>query len=100
MSSSYEQPRATADIGRLETGMQARWKIRPMKERDARAIAAWRYPAPYDFYDVDRDPADLAELLDPVSWRGTYFAAVTPAGELAGFFVFKWLDHNTVSQRA
>src|SRR4051812_20868220 len=38
--------------------------IRSMAAADALAIAQWRYPAPYSFYDVDADPDDLAELLD------------------------------------
>jgi [ribosomal protein S18]-alanine N-acetyltransferase len=59
-----------------------------MTAGDARAIAAWRYPAPYSFYDWERDPDDLAELLDPSEWGRRYFAADVDDG-LAGFFVFK-----------
>ena len=39
--------------------------IRPMTAADAHAVAAWRYPGEYSFYDADADPDDLAELLDP-----------------------------------
>jgi [ribosomal protein S18]-alanine N-acetyltransferase len=59
-----------------------------MTEADAHAVAAWRYPGEYAFYDVDGDPRDLAELLDPARWGREYFAADAD-GELAGFFVFK-----------
>ena len=48
-----------------------RWAIafRPRTERDAAAIAAWRYEGPYAFYNLDKDPADLAEFLDPATPR-------------------------------
>jgi [ribosomal protein S18]-alanine N-acetyltransferase len=62
--------------------------IRPMSRSDATAIASWRYPGEYSFYDADRDPGDLAELLDPAGWGRQYFAA-DREGELAGHFMFK-----------
>jgi ribosomal-protein-alanine N-acetyltransferase len=65
--------------------------IRPMTAADAQAIAGWRYPEPYSFYDADADPHDLAELLDPSEWGRRYFAA-DAGGELAGLFVFKLGD--------
>jgi ribosomal-protein-alanine N-acetyltransferase len=49
--------------------------IRPMTAADAHAIATWRYPGEYSFYDADADPDDLAELLDPAEWGRRYFAA-------------------------
>jgi [ribosomal protein S18]-alanine N-acetyltransferase len=67
------------------------FEIRPMTEADASAIAAWRYPGEYAFYEWARDPGDLAELLDPAEWGRRYFAA-NADGELAGFFVFKLSD--------
>jgi [ribosomal protein S18]-alanine N-acetyltransferase len=66
--------------------------IRPMTADDAHAIAEWHYPEPYSFYDWDRDPDDLAELLDPSEWGRRYFAADEDAGALAGFFVFTVID--------
>ena len=65
-----------------------RYEIRPMTAADAEAIAGWRYPGEYGFYDADRDPADLAELLDPAEW-GTRYFAVDGEGELIGDFVLK-----------
>jgi ribosomal-protein-alanine N-acetyltransferase len=67
----------------------ARFAIRPMTERDARAIAEWRYPGEYAFYDADADPRDLAELLDATRWGREYFAADGEDGALAGFWVVK-----------
>ena len=64
--------------------------IRPMTAADAQAIAAWRYPGEYSFYDTDADPDDLAELLDPAEWGRRYFAADDVARhELAGFLMVK-----------
>jgi ribosomal-protein-alanine N-acetyltransferase len=60
-----------------------------MTADDAHAIAAWRYADPYSFYDWDRDPGDLAELLDPSEWGRRYFSADDADGELAGFLVIK-----------
>ena len=61
-----------------------------MTEADAHAVAAWRYPGEYAFYDADADPDDLAELLDPAQWGHRYFAAdELGRHELAGFVVVK-----------
>ncbi|HXX77756.1 MAG TPA: hypothetical protein VEI53_04645 [Ktedonobacteraceae bacterium] len=43
-----------------------------MKQQDAHQIATWHYDKPYDFYDWDQDPEDLAELLNPQSWQESY----------------------------
>jgi hypothetical protein len=56
------------------------YAIRPMRESDARAIAEWRYPGVYAFYDADQDRDDLAELLDPAGWGREYFSADDDAG--------------------
>jgi len=36
-----------------------------MSEAESIEISQWRYAEPYEFYNPDRDPDDLAELLDP-----------------------------------
>ena len=64
-----------------------------MKQDDALQIASWHYETPYDFYDWDRDPEDLAELLDPQSWQESYYSIFNGENELAGFFVFKPDSH-------
>lgn len=61
--------------------------IRPTTQADAEAIAAWRYPGEYAFYDADADPVDLDELLHD---RGDgRFAVATGDGELVGHFQLK-----------
>ena len=69
-----------------------KYTIKSMKEEDAHQIASWHYEAPYDFYDMDQDPDDLAELLHPPSWQGTYYSAFNEKNELVGSFVFKQND--------
>ena len=61
-----------------------------MTAADARAVAAWRYPGDYSFYDADADAGDLAELLNPAGWGHRYFAADEETRhELAGLLVVK-----------
>jgi len=61
-----------------------------MTAADARAVAAWKYPGDYSFYDADADADDLAELLNPAEWGHRYFAAdEEPRHELAGFVIVK-----------
>lgn len=54
----------------------------------ARQIRSWRYPAPHDFYDLDADQDDLAELLDERTWPGACFAVIDPTAALVGFFMY------------
>lgn len=55
-------------------------RFRPMSQQDAVAIAGWRYPPPYDFYNGDVDP-----VLNPER----YFEARDEQGELVGFYYFE-----------
>jgi [ribosomal protein S18]-alanine N-acetyltransferase len=55
----------------------------PLAESDARVIAAWRYPAPYDVYNMGDD--SIPELLDR---RSPHFAVRDERGELVGFFAY------------
>ena len=65
--------------------------IRAMSLADARTVAAWRYPEPYDFYDADADPEDLEELLRPDTWApNSHFAVLDQAGGLAGFLTLDY----------
>lgn len=59
-----------------------------MTQEEAEAIAEWRYPEPYSFYDWTADPDDLRELLDP-ALRGDAYWAVKDEDELVGHFSFK-----------
>ncbi len=60
-----------------------RFTFEPMREADARAVAACRYPAPYDVYNIGEDAVD--EMLDR---RSPHYAIRDEHGELAGFFAF------------
>jgi ribosomal-protein-alanine N-acetyltransferase len=63
--------------------------FKPMTEEDAHQIAGWHYLTPYDFYDLDQDPEDLAELLDPQSWQAPKYTVFNEGNELVGFFSFR-----------
>lgn len=66
-----------------------------MTAEDAKAIAAWRYPAEYAFYDADADAEDFQELLAVERWTiDSHFAADNAAGQLAGFFTFARHDRT------
>ena len=65
------------------------FRFRSMTQADAEAIALWRYPEPYAFYDWTSDPDDLAELLDPGARADDYVAVDDEAGSLIGFFHYK-----------
>ena len=58
-------------------------KITPIGEEEARAIVAWRYDAPYSFYNSA--PEDLDNLLRP---EYAYHSVRTEQGELIGFACF------------
>ena len=51
-----------------------------MTQAEAEAVASWRYPGEYAFYDAATIPEDLAELLDPQRRGDAYLrGAWTPA---------------------
>jgi RimJ/RimL family protein N-acetyltransferase len=59
-------------------------RYRKLKEADARAIAQWGYPAPYDAYSRPfRDPEQVALLLEP---DAGYYALLDEDGGLVGYF--------------
>jgi [ribosomal protein S18]-alanine N-acetyltransferase len=66
-----------------------KFTFKKMTEESAHCIASWHYPPPYNFYDMDQDPEDLAELLDPQTWQESKHAAFNEENELVGFFSFR-----------
>ena len=70
--------------------------IGPLGQEEAEAIAEWRYPEPYSFYDWTADPDDLRELLDAALRGDAYWAVRDEANELVGYFDFKPKDEQTV----
>jgi [ribosomal protein S18]-alanine N-acetyltransferase len=70
--------------------------FRPITIADVEAIAGWRYPAPYDFYDWNPGD-DPAEMLDPPSGC---VVADDDGGALAGFVCFGAAAQVSGGQRA
>jgi ribosomal-protein-alanine N-acetyltransferase len=68
--------------------------FKPRTAEDAYHIAAWHYPPLYDFYDMDQDPEDLAELLYPRTWQEPYYSVFNDENELIGLFAFKQADQT------
>ena len=62
--------------------------IDAMTETDARAVAEWRYPEPYSFYNWSTFPDDIDELLDPAGWGTVFFSARDTRDGLVGYFDF------------
>ncbi|KXA68031.1 GNAT family N-acetyltransferase [Cutibacterium avidum] len=57
----------------------------PMDVSTAREIADdWKYPEPYDFYDMTADPEDYQEFVTPELWP-EFFLQVRQEGQLIGF---------------
>jgi RimJ/RimL family protein N-acetyltransferase len=61
--------------------------VQPLSDDHAAAIAVWHYEPPYDFYDMDADPEDLADLLD-IAQRSAFRAVIDDDGRLVGWFWF------------
>lgn len=61
-------------------------QIKLMSQKEAVEIADyWKYPKPYDFYDMTADLEDYKEIMDPVS-RGNHYFSVLENQKLIGFF--------------
>jgi hypothetical protein len=65
------------------------FELKSMTLRYAEMIARWHYPGVYSFYDLDQDPEDFREFMDPTSWPETHFAVLNEAGDLVGFFSYE-----------
>ena len=57
----------------------------PMIESDARQIVCWRYPPPYDIYNLTDGEEAILYALDP---KNRFFAIVDEREELVGFCSF------------
>jgi [ribosomal protein S18]-alanine N-acetyltransferase len=63
--------------------------IRPLTTDDVRAMQTWRYPPPYDRYNLAADPGDVDIMLTAADAGEGWFAADdAETGELVGFFEF------------
>ncbi len=59
--------------------------FRPMSKQAAQAIGQWKYDEPYSFYNIENDPDDLAELLEPQNWPARFYEVVDKDNNLIGF---------------
>lgn len=64
--------------------------FRPMRLRDAIAVARWRYPGEYAFYDPGLMPLFIWLIERPIRFAGTaiYYGVRDTRGDLAGIFSF------------
>ena len=62
--------------------------IEPLDDTDAAEIARWHYDPPYDFYDLESDPQDLAEMTDSKRRGDRYWSARDETGALVGFYYY------------
>ncbi|HEX5439782.1 MAG TPA: GNAT family protein [Ktedonobacterales bacterium] len=60
----------------------------PITPEFARALAAWRYPAPYDTYNIGDEAAALAEMLDSRSPWYVAFDSDNSDGAPIGYCCF------------
>lgn len=72
------------------------YTFEPMTVQAAQAIAQWHYPGIYKFYDLDEDPEDREEFLDPETWENASFAVLNECQELVGFFLFQQKNNALV----
>jgi ribosomal-protein-alanine N-acetyltransferase len=59
-----------------------------LEHADIDAMLAWRYPAPYDRYDLDADPSDIDEMRAGVGGDRWHAVDDADSGELVAFFEF------------
>ena len=67
------------------------YSFAPMGAHTAALLAdAWRYPPPYDFYNMTADPEDYDDFVDPTLWPA-HFLKVLECGEL-GVLLYRYLQ--------
>lgn len=59
--------------------------ITPIIEIEAKEITRWRYPPPYDIYDLLENEETISYALDP---QNRFYVMKDPQGELVGFCSF------------
>jgi ribosomal-protein-alanine N-acetyltransferase len=64
------------------------YQFHAMSDQEAQAISQWHYEPPYDSYDLEQDPEDLAEFLSAEKRAERYFVVYDEQEHLIGFFVF------------
>lgn len=67
-----------------------------MTAQDVEVMRVWRYPAPYEMYDLETDPDDIALMLADIASKERWFA-VSDGGDdgdddVAGFVEFVMVD--------
>jgi [ribosomal protein S18]-alanine N-acetyltransferase len=65
------------------------WTFAPMSQAEAEAVAGWRYPGDYAFYDADSVEGGADELLDPAQRGDRLFTARGEDGGVEGFVELK-----------
>jgi ribosomal-protein-alanine N-acetyltransferase len=63
-------------------GLVDRWQVTPLTAAHARELTSWRYPPPYDRYELGHDPD---ALTDPAAG---FVSLVDAHGRLVGFRSF------------
>lgn len=63
-----------------QTGIFSRMNISPLGAEEAKLIVDWRYPPPYDFYNMSSDSTE--SFFNPES---PHFSVIDERGELIGF---------------
>ncbi|QAS53234.1 GNAT family N-acetyltransferase [Halobacillus litoralis] len=66
-----------------------------MTQDEAETIAAWKYPPPYNFYDMTADEEDYEEFIHPEK-RSRHTYSVYDRHQLIGFFTINPLGERTV----
>lgn len=73
--------------------MKLKWK--PATQVEAEEIASWKYPAPYDFYDMTADEEDYEQFIHPEK-RSPHTYSVFDEGELIGFLTVEPSENHSV----
>ncbi|WP_372867511.1 GNAT family N-acetyltransferase [Planomicrobium okeanokoites] len=72
------------------------YSFQTMTQQQAEEIAVhWRFVGEYAFYDMDADPEDLAEFLNPEARNNTYYSVIQNGG-VVGFYSFTQTAQDTI----